>query len=79
MQDGIIEVDLHGMNQYQAKIRIDAALKRADGSVYRLRLIHGFHGGTALRDMVRADYLSHPRVIRIQPRGDGITEYVLRD
>ena len=49
MQPGIIELDLHGKNAYQARVAIDAALRRCGGGVYRLRLIHGYHGGTALR------------------------------
>ena len=53
MNEPIIELDVHGMTLYQAQIAIDAALKRAGGT-YRIRVIHGFHGGTALRDMVRA-------------------------
>ena len=53
MQSGTIRVDLHGMNCTQAQAAVDAALRRAGGSVYRLEVIHGFHSGTQLRDMVR--------------------------
>ena len=49
---GIMELDLHGKNTYQARVAIDAALRRCGGGVYRLRLIHGYHSGTALRDLV---------------------------
>ena len=52
MQTGIVTLDLHGCNTYQAKIAIDAALKKNRG-VYRVRVIHGYHGGTALRDLCR--------------------------
>jgi DNA-nicking Smr family endonuclease len=80
MSAGIVEVDLHGMTQSQAKIAVDAALRRADRSVYRLRLIHGFHGGTAIRDMVRTAYKGHPRVLRIElGLNPGQTELVLRE
>lgn len=51
MQPGIMELDLHGKNTYQARVAIDAALRRCGGGVYRLRLIHGYHSGTALRDL----------------------------
>ena len=50
---GVVELNLHGMNQYQARVAIDSALRRAGKGTYRIRLIHGFHGGTALRDMIR--------------------------
>ena len=52
MVGGVMELDLHGMNTYQAQIAIDAALRRCGGGVYRLRLIHGYRGGTAIRDML---------------------------
>mgnify|MGYP007079133472 CR=1 FL=1 len=48
-----------GKNAYQARVAIDAALRRASSGVYRLRLIHGYHGGTALRDLCR-EYAGHP-------------------
>lgn len=75
MQPGIIELDLHGKNAYQARVAIDAALRRAGGGVYRLRLIHGYHGGTALRDLCR-EYAGHPRVLRLVA-SSGSTDLVL--
>ena len=66
MQPGILELDLHGMNTYQAKIAVNSCLKRAKRGVYRIRLIHGYHSGTALRDMLRAEYRSHPSVLRLE-------------
>lgn len=80
MQPGIMELDLHGKNCYQARVAVDAALRRAGGSVYRLRLIHGYHGGTALRDMLRREYAGHPRVLRMESdAGGGVTQLVLRE
>ena len=77
MQPGIMELDLHGKNTYQARVAIDAALRRCGGGVYRLRLIHGYHSGTALRDLCR-EYAGHPRVLRLVS-GSGSTELVLRE
>ena len=80
MQAGILELDLHGRNTYQAKIAIDSALKRAKAGTYRIRLIHGYHGGTALRDMIRAQYRSHPRILRMElGLNPGETDLVLRE
>ncbi|MEG0770007.1 MAG: Smr/MutS family protein [Ruthenibacterium sp.] len=72
-----ITLDLHGKNAYQARIAIDAALRRAGGA-YCLRLIHGYHGGTALRDMIAEHYAAHPKVLRLHAVSEGITELVLR-
>lgn len=75
---GVLELDLHGKNAYQAKVTIDAALRRARAGTYRIRLIHGYHGGTALRDMIRREYAD--RVLRLETSIDpGITDLVLRE
>ena len=77
---GIIAVDIHGKNTYQAKVTVDALLRRSGGGTYRLRLIHGCHGGTALRDFLEAEYSNHPKVKRLVCSTDGgTTELVLRE
>lgn len=76
----IIEIDLHGKNCYQARIAVNAALRRARPGVLRLRIIHGCNNGTALRDLVRTQYARHPKVLRLETRlGDGVTDLVLRE
>ena len=76
----IVEIDLHGKNQYQSRIAIDAALRRVSPFTLRIRVIHGCNAGTALRDMVRAEYAHHPKVRRLETRlGNGITDLVLRE
>ena len=80
MQGGTVRLDIHGMNCTQAQAAIDAALRRAGGSVYRLEVVHGYHGGTQLRDMVRRVYARHPRVKRLGiGLNQGATELVLRE
>ncbi len=80
MQSGTIRVDLHGMSCAQAQAAVDAALRRAGGSVYRLEVVHGYHGGTQLRDMVRRVYGRNPRVKRLEiGLNQGSTELVLRE
>ncbi len=74
------EIDVHGMNKTQAFAAIDARLRRADSSVYTLRVIHGFHGGTILRDAIRAHYKNHPKVKRMElGMNPGETDLILRD
>ncbi len=68
------------MTRTQAIAAIDARLRRADASVYRLRVIHGFHGGTVLRDAVRTRYRTHPKVRRIEiGLNQGETDLILRE
>ena len=77
MLGGIVEIDLHGKNVYQARLTIDAALRRARNGTYRLRIIHGYQGGTALLDMVRQEYAG--RVARVVILDQGRTDLVLRE
>ena len=80
MQSGTICLDIHGMTCTQAQAAIDAALRRAGGSVYRLEVVHGYHGGTQLREMVCRVYARHPRVKRLEiGLNQGATELVLRE
>lgn len=80
MVPGVQTVNLHGKTVYQAKVTVDALLRRAGSGTYRLRLIHGRHGGTALRDFLRAEYVRHPKVLRLESSFDGgATDLVLRE
>ena len=77
---GMIETDIHGMTRRQAKTHLDALLRRAGKGVYRVRVIHGYRGGTELRDMVRKEISKHPKVIRVElGLNPGETELVLRE
>ena len=77
---GIIEIDIHGMTRSQAKSFLKMRIQRADRGVYRIRVIHGFHGGTELRDMVRKELAKEPKVLRCEfGTNQGETELVLRE
>ena len=80
MGPGVLTADLHSKTRYQAQVTVDALLRRATPGLYRIRLIHGCHGGTELRDFLWDRYGCHPRVRRlvISPDG-GTTELVLRE
>ena len=78
--NGLIELDIHGMNKYQAKVYIDSQLKRAKADSYIIRVVHGYRGGTELRDMVRKEYKSHPKVKRVEyGLNPGETSLILRE
>ncbi len=80
MNQGILELDIHGMTRYQAKIYLDSQLKKVKRDVYRIRVIHGYQGGTGLREMVRTEYRRHPRVIRVElGMNQGSTDLILRE
>lgn len=73
-----ITLDLHGKNQFQARIALDAALRRSKG-VYRIRIIHGCHNGTALRELVWREYASHPKVLSVKAVSESVTDLILRE
>ncbi len=77
---GFQEIDVHNMTKVQALAAIDARLRRCSASVYRLKVIHGYRGGTVLRDAVRSQYRVHPKVKRIEVGlNPGETDLVLRE
>ena len=77
---GFQEIDVHNMTRTQALAAIDARLRRGGAADYRLKVIHGYHGGTVLRDAVRSHYRNHPKVKRIEVGlNPGETDLVLRE
>mgnify|MGYP002510662266 CR=1 FL=1 len=56
MLNGIIEIDVHGKNVESAIEEIRKYLNNAKPSVYRIRIIHGYHGGTGIRDGIREEF-----------------------
>ena len=79
MAAGIKRIDVHGLNLYQAQVKIDSELRRAGKEVYRLRIIHGYNSGTDIKDAMAA-YVSHPKVLRVAPGSNsGETDIILRE
>lgn len=81
MSSAFVEVDLHGYTADQAAVKLDSILEKVNtSSTYQVRVIHGFHSGTAIRDMVSRRYRSHPKVKRIIPgENPGITVLVIKE
>lgn len=78
MNSAVMTIDLHGKNRYQAKVCIDAALRRSRG-IYRIRLVHGFNRGTELRDFIRDEYAGRSGVLRLDSSEAGATTLILRE
>lgn len=82
MAGGIIEIDVHRMNVEEAQAAVAQKVVTAGGSIYRVRVIHGYHGGTRIRNMLREEfsYGREPKVLRVEMGSNqGITELVLRE
>ncbi len=57
----VMTVDLHQMNTAQAKDWLYAKVTKAPREIREIEVVHGFHGGTALQNMVRKSF-THPKV-----------------
>lgn len=80
MSAPIVSLDLHGMRQEEACLAIDRELAAIGNSTYQIKLIHGFHRGTSLRDMVMREYRHHPMVRRVAPgENQGVTVLIIRE
>ncbi|MCR5041871.1 MAG: Smr/MutS family protein [Clostridia bacterium] len=78
MYEGIVTVDVHGMNPFKAEAAVNSALRRSRGA-YIIRIIHGHNNGTVLRDAVRKRFKDRPGVLEVRPgANDGITELILK-
>lgn len=79
---GIVEIDCHGMTAEQAVSEVEKKVNSASGSTYRIRVIHGFNGGTRIRDAIKRElgYGLNSKVLRIENGSNqGITELVLKE
>ena len=79
MQEATVRLDLHGMNCYQAQTAIDAALRRAGRSVYRIEVVHGYHRGSVLLEVVRTEVRSKRIARRCVTMNPGVTIYYLKE
>ena len=81
--DAVTEIDVHGMRPDEAVRTLTRLIENAPRSVYRIRVIHGYHRGNALQRAIydEFDYFrTAARVIRLEGGSNpGITEIVLRE
>lgn len=72
-----MSVDLHGLTREQARERLLYTMRSLPRDVRELTVIHGYRGGTALRDMVRR--FSHPKIERkILGLNQGETIFIIK-
>ncbi len=79
---GIIEVDLHGLRVEEAIKKVKSEVNKASKSVYIIKIIHGYHGGTRIKEAIEDEfsYGRSSKVKSIRPGWNpGVTELVLRD
>lgn len=62
----IMEIDIHGLRQDEAVAKVEKALGKCGKETMVLRVIHGYHGGTALQKRIRSRFSGHDKVKRIE-------------
>ena len=78
-QGTIVELDIHGETEKSAMYLLTHWLSHAPADVKEVRVIHGCHGGTVLRDMVRKK-LKHPRIAsKLVTLNPGETRLILKE
>ena len=81
--NSITEIDVHGLRAEEAVKALSKLIKDAPATVYRIRVIHGYHRGNALQRAIYDEFEyfhSEDRVLRLEGGSNpGITEIVLRE
>ena len=70
-------IDLHNMVKEDAKIALIYEIDRADFDIDSLVIIHGYHGGVTIKNLVRKEF-THPRIERKENLDAGRTIYILK-
>ncbi len=74
----MVEIDIHGYTEYDAIKILEKFIVNVDKSEKQILVIHGYHGGSVLKDMVRnSTKLRSKRIRRRRPtmnQGETILE-----
>ena len=74
----IITVDLHNMVKEQAKRYLEQLLNSISINVKEVHIIHGYHSGTTLQNMIQK-CVKHPRIKqKIKSFNQGVTILYLK-
>lgn len=74
----IMKIDLHKMKVWEAAIYLNKQVATAPRDIKEIVVIHGYHNGTALMNMVRQEF-SSPRVKRkFLSLNQGVTSLILQ-
>ena len=74
----MVEVDIHGYTEQDAIKLLERFIVKCDSSIKQILVIHGYHSGNVLKDMVRnSNKLRSKRIRRRKPtmnQGETILE-----
>ena len=73
-----VELDLHNMIKEDAKATLIYELGRVDADIKCLVVVHGYHGGTIIKNLVRKEF-SHPMIKEKVNLDAARTIYILKN
>ena len=73
-----VELDLHNMIKEDAKAALIYELGRVDADIKCLVVVHGYHGGTIIKNLVRKEF-SHPMIKNKVNLDAARTIYILKN
>lgn len=74
----LLKIDLHKMNVWEAIMYLSNVVESAPIEIKEIVVVHGYHTGSALLNMVRKDF-TNPRVKRkFLSLNQGITSLILQ-
>lgn len=77
-EDEKIVIDLHDMQEQEAKFYLEKAIDTAEDKIKEIVVIHGYRQGQVILNMVRHDF-THKRIDRkVIPYNKGITLIYLK-
>lgn len=71
-------VDLHNLTKEDAKINLIYAIESLDSDIKCLVVVHGYHGGTVIKKLVR-DEFKHKRVAEKIKHDAGRTIFLIKN
>ena len=76
-QNEILKVDLHRMRVWEAWLYLDRNVSFAPKEIKEIVVIHGYHSGTKLLDMVRKEYQNKRVKRKFLSLNQGVTSLIL--
>ncbi|WP_051823933.1 Smr/MutS family protein [Clostridium sulfidigenes] len=76
-ENEIMKVDLHRMRVWEAAMYLNEAVNNAPENIKEIIVIHGYHNGTSLLDMVRKDFINKRVGKKLLGINQGITSLIL--
>ncbi len=73
-----LEVDIHGMRVADAREQLERLIARCGPDIHEIVVIHGYHGGRALQDMVRNELQSSRIRQKVLSLNNGQTSLLLK-